>query len=224
MTTEQIKLSDLVEDLNIYPRGSVSEVRVSDLAYALDAGDVPPPVTDHRTRKIVDGFHRVRAHRKRLGPDGAIDADVQEFGSDLEMLLASARLNSPHGLPLGRYDQRIMLIKARQLGADDEQIARALRVTPSRLLQVVIRQASSDEGPVALKHGTEHLGGAYLTADQVTEIRRMRGAPARSKVFELTRLLRQGLVPVSTDPDLRVAMAELADVIEAALQPYTAAD
>lgn len=219
--TERVKLSELIEDLSIYPRGSVNSVHVDDLAYAIDAGNIPPPpVADRATRKIVDGFHRVRAYRKRLGNDGVIDVDVQEFADDLAMLLESAKLNSPHGLPLGRYDQRVVLIKARELGADDAKIASALRVTPTRLLQVVVRQADSDVGPVPLKRGTEHLGGSYLNAEQVAEIRRMRGAPARSKAYELTRLLRQGLAPVGQDPELRTALAELAQTIDEVLAPF----
>lgn len=224
MAIEQVRLSDLAEDLSIYPRGSVSDVRVADLAYALDAGAVlPPPVADRETRKIVDGFHRVRAYRRRLGDDGVISVDVREFGDQAAMLLESARLNSEHGLPLGRYDQRVTHIRARQLGASDDQIASALHVTPARLLQVIVRQADSEEGPVPLKRGTEHLGGSYLTSEQVAEIRRMRGAPARAKVTELTRLLQQDLAPVDKDPELRTALAALAAVIGDVLSPHAAA-
>jgi hypothetical protein len=218
MAIEQVSLSDLVEDADVYPRGMVSEVHVADLAYALDAGaQLPVPVIDRETQKIVDGFHRVRAHRKRLGENGVIDADVREYGSDAEMLLASAGLNSAQGRSLGRYDQRVVSIRARKLGADDAEIAAALHVTPARLLQIEVRVARSDEGDVPLKRGVEHLGGSYLSAEQVTEIRRMRGAPARAKASELTRLLRQGLAPVQQDPELRLALAELAQTIEAAL-------
>src|ERR1700691_5082151 len=77
MAIEKVSPSDLVEDAGVYPRGMVSEVHVADLAYALDAGaQLPVPVIDRETQKIVDGFHRVRAHRKRLGENGVIDADV----------------------------------------------------------------------------------------------------------------------------------------------------
>lgn len=219
--TEQVQLADLVEDEAIYPRGTVSQIRVSDLCYALDAGAVlPPPVIDRSTNKIVDGVHRVRAHRKRLGDDGVIDADVQDFANEAAMLLASAHLNSLHGLPLGRYDQRVVHVRATQLGATDEEVADALGVTVTRMLQIVTREATSDDGAVPLKRGMEQLGGAYITPEQVAEIRRQRGAPARAKVKELTRLLRQGLAPVATDPELRTALAELAGVIKEALTLY----
>jgi hypothetical protein len=221
MSIERVQLGTLVEDLSIYPRGSVSEVNVADLVYALDGGvELPVPVIDRNTRKIVDGVHRTRAHRRRLGADGVIEADVQEFDDDAAMLLESARLNSQQGLKLGRYDQRVTLLKLRQLGVTDEEAAGALGVTPARLLQIVVRVAKSDVGDVPLKRGTEHLGGSYLTEAQREEIRRMRGAPARAKANELTRLLRQDLANVKNDPELRAVLAQLAAVITEVLEPF----
>lgn len=222
MGIEQVKLSEIVEDMAIYPRGSVSEVRVADLMYALDAGDtLPLPLIDRATRKTVDGVHRIHAYRKRLGGEGMIDVEVQEFPGDLEMIKESARINHLHGLPLGRYDQRVAYLKIKQFGGTDEEAAAALGVTQTRLLQIVVRQADSPQGAIALKRGTEHLGGSYLTAEQVTEIRRMRGAPARSKITELTRLIQRGLVPLEHDADLRRALADLIMVAQGALSAYT---
>lgn len=218
MTIQKVRLDELIEDSAIYPRGSASDIRVSDLAYALDAGAVlPPPVVDKATRKIVDGYHRTRALRRRLDAEAEIDADVREFADDLAMAKESVRLNASHGLPLGRYDQRVAVLKIRQLGGSDDEIAAALGVTPARLVQVLVRQADSSAGPVPLKRGTEHMGGSYLSDEQVAEIRKMRGAPARSKVRELIRLLQQGLVPVQNDPELRDDLALLAKVITTVL-------
>jgi hypothetical protein len=220
--TEQIALADLVEDLAIYPRGSVSSVHVDDLVYALDAGaTLPAPLIDKATRKIVDGFHRTRAWRKRFGDDAIISVEVREFADDAEMLLESGRLNSPHGMPLGRYDQKVFIIKARQLGIETGDAANALGITPRRLLQLQVREANSDDGPVPTKLGFEHLSTSYLTRDQVLEMRRARGATARSKAAELTRLLRKDMTPVATDPDLRLALTDLALAIGEALAPFS---
>lgn len=222
MAMESVRIDTLVEDLSIYPRGHVSEIHVSDLVNALDAGnELPPPVIDAATRKVVDGFHRIRAYRKRLGGEAVIIADVRQYASDAAMLLESTRLNGPHGLRLSRYDQRVMVIKARALGLSDDDTAEALGVTPVRLRRIVVLQAVSDDGPVALKRGVEHLGGRYLTPGQFAEIRKMRGGTARAKTAELTRLLREdGLVPLESDPALRDSLAELAGQISVALAPY----
>lgn len=216
-TEEKLRLDSLVEDLKVYPRGAVSDMRVDDLAYAHDAGSVLPPiVVDRKTRKIVDGFHRARALRKRLGKDASVPCVVREFADDAEMLLESARLNSGHGLPLGRHDQRVVVLRARQLGAQNEDIAAALGITPQRLTAIAIRVAQSDDGEVPLKRGTEHLSGHYLNKDQVDKIRKMRGAPIAAKARELSGLIQSGIAPMS-DPDVQASLRELLMVIDVAL-------
>ncbi len=222
--SERIRLGDLIEDLAIYPRGSVSDVRVADIGYAMDAGrEFPPLVADRQTMKIVDGFHRRRALIRRLGEDGEADVDLTDLADEGAMLIESARLNSAHGLPLGRHDQMVIHIKAVKLGVSDEDIASALGVTPARLLRIAIREATGpDGGKVATKGGMGHLGGSYLSAEQLAEVRRQRGGSARSKVAELTGLLRQGLAPMAHDPDLRLALAELGSVIKESLASFTA--
>lgn len=216
-TTEKLRLDELVEDLRVYPRGAVSDMRADDLAYALDAGAVLPPlVIDRKTRKIVDGFHRARAFRKRHGKDAEVPCIVRDFADDAAMLLESARLNSGHGLPLGRHDQRVVAIRARELGADSAEIAAALGITPQRLITIAVRVAQSDEGDVPLKRGTEHLSNQYLSHDQVEKIRKMRGAPIASKARELSGLIQSGIAPMA-DPDVQASLRELFMVIEAAL-------
>lgn len=213
---ETIALSEMIEDLAIYPRGTVNAVRVDDMAYALDAGNkLPPPVIDRTTRKIVDGFHRRRAWLKRLGADGKIEVDVQEYEDDAAMLLASTRINAPQGQPLGRYDQRVVHVKAKALGISDEEVAAALNVTPTRLSVIISMEAKAEDGgeDIPLKQGFGHLGSSYVTNEQIAEMRKARGAPARSKVGELTRLLRANLLPLTLDPELRSMLAELAAVI-----------
>ena len=226
MALGQVRLSELVEDQRIYPRGSVSMVHVADLLLALDAGNtLPAPVVDRRTRKIVDGFHRIRAQRKRLGEDGIIDVEFEDYAGDAEMFIASVEYNAPHGLRLSRYDQRVTIIKARALGLDDDTTATALGVTPVRISAITILQANSDAGPVPLKQGVGHLGGRYLTSEQLAEIRKMRGGRTRDKVTELDRMLQtEGLVPLAQDPALRQSLAGLALTIAEVLAPYAAAD
>jgi hypothetical protein len=194
---------------------------VDDYAYALDDGATfPPPVIDRATMKIADGFHRTRAYRKRLGNDGMIEVEFEEFADDLAIMDYSARVNRVHGLPLGRHDQRVVHLKMKALGASDEDVAGALGVTVTRLRVIVVPIAKSDAGDIALKGGTKHLAGVYLTDEQRQEINRMRGGPARAKANELARLLRQDLANVKNDPELRSALAELAAAIQEALAPF----
>lgn len=211
-------ISDLVEDLDIYPRGRVNDMNVANLIHALDAGAVlPAPVIDRSTMKIIDGFHRVRAWRKRLGDDAQIEVDIREYADDAERLLASARLNAGHGLPLGRYDQRVVALKAERLGIREDEIAAALAVTPARLLRIKVLQAQGDNGPVPLKYGAAHMSGRYITPEQAEQIRSMRSGTIQQKALELSRLLRSGLTPES-DGEVHKVLAALAADITAVLE------
>lgn len=216
---EQVLLSSLKEDEDVYPRGSVSSMHVDDLVNAIDAGaQLPPPLIDRETRIIVDGFHRVRAWRRRLGDDGVIDVLVDDFGSRPEMLLKSAQLNASHGLALGRLDQKVVIIKARGMGATDTQIASALGITGDRVTRLAIRVATAPDGSqLPVKRGAEHLSGQFLDDAQAMMLRRMRGGSATGKARELTGLLTSRIAPVETDGDLRLALAELAEAITSAL-------
>lgn len=216
------RLSELEEDPDIYPRGNVSNMHVADLLYALEAGaTLPPPVVDTKSRKIVDGFHRVRALRRWHGTDEAeITVDFQDYADDVAMLLESARLNARHGLPLQRLDQTHVAIKARKFGAADDEIASALGVTPERLVRIEIKVAKSEHGLVPVKYGARHLAGTFINPAQVDALRRMRGGTARSKAAELLSLLRTGIAPVDSDPDLRLSLSELVDQINASLAAF----
>lgn len=216
-------LSWLTEDPEVYPRNNVSAVHVDDLVHALNAGaTLPDPVADAATGILVDGFHRTRALRRFLDDDDAvIGVQVRDFPDKAAMLIASARLNSAHGLSLSRYDQKLVIVKARQVGIADADIAGALNMPVERLIRISVLVAEDSGGiAVPLKNGTAHLAGHRLSDEQISALRRARGGSARSKADDLARTLQTGIAPVSHDPALRLALAELRKEIDAALAPF----
>jgi hypothetical protein len=99
------KISDLVWDLNVYPRCMIDKQTVENYARALKAGSVFPPVKVglfNGEKIIVDGVHRVRA-RKLLGIE-YVDCAELPFQSDAELLAEAVRLNSSHGKTLSKKD------------------------------------------------------------------------------------------------------------------------
>src|SRR5208283_55156 len=59
---KKIALSELILDPEIYPRAEVSSMNVSSIKNALRAGiTLPPIIIDKKSRRIIDGAHRVTA-------------------------------------------------------------------------------------------------------------------------------------------------------------------
>ncbi|MEV6927334.1 ParB/RepB/Spo0J family partition protein [Dactylosporangium sp. NPDC051485] len=89
------------------PRVNGIDERHAELLAASGAA-LPPIVVDRRTRRIVDGHHRLRAAVLR-GQDH-IDARLIDAPPDLLFMLA-VRANITHGLPLSYADRRAAAVR-----------------------------------------------------------------------------------------------------------------
>lgn len=82
-------------------RESLDEEHVTRLMEAFD--DLPPILVDRRSRRVVDGDHRLEAHRR----SGRLTIAVEWLdGDDGDHLVASLAANVRHGLPLTRSERR----------------------------------------------------------------------------------------------------------------------
>ena len=63
-----ILVSALMLDYNLYPRHVVDEQHVHYIVEAMRSGaEMPPVVADKRSKRVIDGFHRVTAVKKMHG-------------------------------------------------------------------------------------------------------------------------------------------------------------
>jgi len=175
-----LPLAALVEDMATYPRHHVDEQYVSQLAEALRAGaSLPPVVADKASRRLVDGWHRVRAYRRVLGAAGVIDVELRTYPNEAALLFDAIAGNAGHGRKLDRIDQVRSVLLAESAGLAAEQIAAALRVTPERVRTLRIRVAFAPAPPgtpgaapgglikIALKRPVLHLVGRALSPEQL---------------------------------------------------------
>jgi DNA modification methylase len=99
---------DLIKfDGSIYPRGKPSTSIVDEYADALLAGNVfPPIILETDTNRLLDGYHRWKAHTRLveqpdLNGNGAqfaeIDADFHTVPEGIPVKLYAASLSSKHG-------------------------------------------------------------------------------------------------------------------------------
>jgi hypothetical protein len=235
MTKATVKLADLVEDFDIYPRHSVDSSYVSDLARAIQAGDQLPLVrVDKKTKRIVDGFHRTRAWRKVLGRGGEIDVDLRTYASEQELLKEAIELNAKNGRKLDQQDRSRSALLLERHGVTVKEIAVVLHTTENRVQELInVRvvlvkppQDKSGEGEpgAAVKHPAKPVaypepGGSprELSPEQYQVMSSSSGHRTAQTVTQLTRELESGLVDLSVS-GLRQKLWRLHDVIESVAQ------
>ena len=103
---ETVPAASLVEDFALYPRHDVDGSHVADLARALRAGVVlPPVVADRATRRLADGWHRRRAAIRVHGAEAPIAVRFRDYADEAALFADAVELNSQHGRRLDRQDQ-----------------------------------------------------------------------------------------------------------------------
>src|SRR3989304_5097614 len=102
MRTEKVPLEELVEDFEVYPRTMVSAPHVATLCDAIQAGqNLPPIVADRKSKRVTDGFHRLRA-AKRLKLE-KIECEFRSYKSEADLFADAVRMTSAHGRPLAPF-------------------------------------------------------------------------------------------------------------------------
>src|SRR3972149_5611153 len=131
-------IESLIEDFDLYPRTMVWGPHVARLRDALTAGATTSPViVDAKSKRIVDGFHRVRAY-KQLGRD-KIECEIRTYKNDAELFSDAVRLNSSHGRPLGPYEIKKSVETLRRLGVGEKRSTEIVRAPKERIVEIVSR-------------------------------------------------------------------------------------
>lgn len=217
MTVQKVRVADLVEDLDVYPRTQVNSVNVTNLVSAIEAGcKLPPLIADNKTLRIVDGFHRRRAYLKVLGGDASVAVDLRSYASDAALFSAAITANIQHGLPLQEIEKRRVVLRLQGFGVDNDSIAGVLRTSPDRIEKICLRVATvvDDNGGSIrlepLKRPVFHLQGAQMTEVQA---RAHRSAPGTSYLLTIRQLRDAVRFDLLDRSDGRV-IAELRALIE----------
>lgn len=163
-----MKVSELLLDYDLYPRERIEPYNVNQMVEALRSGrELPPVVIDRKSKRVVDGFHRVRAYRKLYGPDAKIPVALKDYKDDAEMFADAVRLNANHGRQLSTYDRARCIAKAEALKLEPQVISSMLNMTVERIGEMKAQRfATYKMEPRVLKRTTAHLAGRELTDDE----------------------------------------------------------
>jgi len=183
---KKLKPSLLLEDFGIYPRASLDDIAVNRYADAIRAGATfPAPTVDRDTLRIVDGWHRIRAHKK-VSSDEPITVDVVAFADEAALVCFAVEANSHHGRSYGTQDAIRAVSILNEHGISRAEAAKILSITEAkidRMIETRVARASNmritttrpksarhDNGEtthaVTLKPALKHLAGHELTAEQ----------------------------------------------------------
>ena len=123
-----IKIADVVIREDIMRPSRLDEPTVG--RYASDV-EVLPPIEINQHNILIDGWHRLTAHR-RAGCD-EIQAVITETTSDADLLYRATKANATHGLQMSQADKRHRARQLFQVMPTPErakELAKMLSVTP----------------------------------------------------------------------------------------------
>src|SRR5262245_12055680 len=144
LATTPTAIAELVEDDSIYPRHAIDADNVRRIAEALQSGiQVPPVIADSKSKRIVDGWHRVRAYRRVHGDQAVIDVEFRSYRSELDIIKDAVALNSAHGRHLDRIDQVRAVLLLEKAGATPKVVATILHITTERVERLRVRVAEA---------------------------------------------------------------------------------
>jgi hypothetical protein len=199
-----LPIADLVEDLEVYPRHAVDDQHVRNLALALEAGcDLPPVVADAKSKRIADGWHRVRARKRVHGPGAAIEVELRAYASEAALVEDAVRLNSAHGRKLDVMDLTRAILMLERHGVPMGRIALAVHVPEGRVEKLrlkVARATVTVDGTVpgsqtvVLKRPVAHLSGRKLTNEQARAMDSMPGTSFLLLAHQLRTAMATALV------------------------------
>ncbi|KKM98626.1 hypothetical protein LCGC14_1156090 [marine sediment metagenome] len=208
------KLSELVLDFDLYPRTQIDSHHVSEMVEAENAGtEFPPIVIDKKSKRVIDGFHRVKKHLRCHGPDATIPVVEKTYKNDAAMLLDAIRYNANHGRNLSSFDRMHSILLAGKLGLTDKAVAGALSTTEDRVKVLRLnKSARVGNGKVSvtvpIKQTIRHMAGKKLTRSQVDANKKLGGMNQLFYVNQLLTLIESDLID-KENQDLLEALRKL---------------
>lgn len=219
-TTTKIKAPKLVLDYDIYPRQDVQSYNVHLMVEALESGTVLPPIiVDKKSKRVVDGFHRVRAYQRLFGPDTEIPCILKGYASDDDMFAEAMALNSTHGRNLTPYDRARCLARSEELKMDPAVVAKALNMTGEALGRLKTERLGYFHAkPIVLKGTATHLAGEELTEEQLAYNRQAGGMSQTFYINQVIGMFEANAVDWEREPVVK-ALKHLYELLDKALKP-----
>lgn len=224
MSLQRVRVGELHIDAKLTEMRPINVVFVSRYRQAYRSGaDMPRPIVEKGTMRVVSGNHRITALINEYGEDHEIQVDVREYASDRELIEEFARENVAHGNPLEGVSRSKIAHALLKEGASAEEVAQLFNVSVKRITEwcgmtvAVIGGRSKKPRTEIIKRGPEIVGETISAEEYQTHMKRDRGVTAYSLSEQLARWLRQGWIK-ATDQRSVESLKELLVEIESFLE------
>jgi len=223
MKTKMIRAVECILDWSLWPRfesKGLDPTNIARMCDALRAGfKLPPVIVDKDSKRIIDGFHRIRAFLKVFGDDVEIEAELREYDSEKDMFLDAVRLNAHQGMPLTPKDKAHAFLKARRWKVPIPEIAKILEMPEEKLRQFIEkRTVTTPEGErIAISRQYEGLAGQKLSEEQIRLVRTGGGLLSVQYARMLINALRANAVEFEDEKIISV-FTELRDLLNKVLE------
>lgn len=213
-----VKAASLVLDFDLYPRMQVDSHHVGEMCEAERAGvEFPPVIADRKSRRIIDGFHRVKKQLHVHGEDAEIACVFKTYKNEQDMLCDAMRYNFSHGRCLTSYDKAHCVLLAEKFKIADDKVAACLGLTADRVQELRVSKTAQvrEDGVkarVPIKRTIGHMRGKTLTQPQQAANRKLGGMNQLFYVNQLIMILENDLLDAENE-DLMEALKRLKSLL-----------
>ena len=169
MGTTKVKAIELIFDWNLWPRQAVQKLDFTNLArmkVALRSGfALPPIIANKKDLRIIDGFHRTKAHLAVQGDEAEMEVILREYPNDAAMFLDAGTLNAYQGLTMSPKDRAHFILRCRKYKIPPAAVAMALRIDEEKMKEFIAKRSAKtkDGETIPLPAGARNLAGKKLT-------------------------------------------------------------
>lgn len=201
----QLKIGELIFDFDLYPRADIDTHNIAYMSQAEDAGvKFPPVVVDKKSKRIVDGFHRVKMYRQKYDDNYKIEVIEKNYANEKEILLDAIRYNASHGKMLSRHDRMRCILQSEKMRLKIDDVASALSMTIEKINQLKAERVGELKvggiiTSVPLKRTIKHMSGKRLSKKQNEVNKKISGMDQKFYVNQLVMLIESGLINQSDD-------------------------
>lgn len=181
-------------DEALYPRHDQAKQVAAQYAEAKRAGAKFPPIRVDQHGRLIDGLHRLMADD--INGVTQIEVERVKVKDDNEFFKLAITANAHHGVRYTGIDYAQMVLRGREMGIPDDEIAKLVYVTPG-YLEEAIRDwfaLNNKSEAVALKRTIKHMRGRKLNAGQMEANKKLSGMNQGFYVNQLRLLLENDLI------------------------------